>query len=889
MSELLEAFRHQARKGCPFVLVLGMSGCGKSSLVRAGLLPRLIRPGVIEGIGMWRRALMRPSDASGDLLDGLATSLLREHAIPELAVNGPEELGRLLRDSPAAVGPLIRSALSLASQEVMSNEKLPREPASRLILTIDQLEEIFTLERVTPSERKAFTAAIQALVQSGSVWGIATLRSDFYARLAEIPPLLELKEGEGQYDLMAPASAEIGRMIRQPAQMAGLQFEENKETEEQLDDVLRDAASANPEALPLLEFTLEELYKDRSRENVLTFTSYRGLGGLEGALARRAEEIFSNLPTEVQVALPSVLSALVAIRADDRSHTAGRRVPVGIATGTPECRKLVEAFIAARLFVADRADDGTEVVGIAREALLSHWKRIKDWIIRNEDLLRIRSRIAVAARLWEEQGRMRNFLLPTGKALDEGRRLLGTLRNVLSADEVEYIEASSGEALHRSRRKIAARASLVFAFLLLVGVGIYSWDAYFRVHTEYYTSFSKRWGQFEGVGPITREASNHRNISLEFLRRGRRGHVEEVRLVDGFGKCPMSPAVMYFGDNGIFGFDAQECRQVLEYQGNELKKQKAYGRSNLPLYELSYVTQNRALISGFGVGLLGKAMSGYVEFSRPLDGQNAGLDEEIRFYDLNNLLQFDQMGTCGERREFKKAIDGLATGLITDVTYLGYEDQPVTRYDGVRRKSVLYDDGGNRTEVDFFGPNGNRAMSNGKVARVIYDYENGSLAKTAFFALDTLKFPETELAKEMYEGWTMVYNSQGQVTVETHLGSEGKPAPNPATGYPKTTWEYRSPGKPDLRVLLGHGRKPLLHKVFRYAGRRLQTRKDDHQTTSEESYVGADNAPVVNNMGFGKMVSVFDKNDDMVQQRFYDLAGNPMSHKDSGCFMQTWG
>ncbi len=156
VSELLEALRHQAGKGCPFVLVLGMSGCGKSSLVRAGALPRLTGPGVIEGIGIWRRALMRPSDASGDLLHGLAISLMREQAIPELAVSGSEELGQLLRDSPASVGLLIRAALSQASQRIMSNENLLWEPSSRLILAVDQLEEIFTLERVGLFRAKGF-------------------------------------------------------------------------------------------------------------------------------------------------------------------------------------------------------------------------------------------------------------------------------------------------------------------------------------------------------------------------------------------------------------------------------------------------------------------------------------------------------------------------------------------------------------------------------------------------------------------------------------------------------------------------------------------------------------------------------------------------------------
>ncbi len=689
---------------------------------------------------------------------------------------------------------------------------------------------------------------------------------------------------------MPPAPAEIGQMIRRPARMAGLQFEENKETGERLDDVLLGAATGNTAALPLLEFTLEELYKERAQDNFLTFASYRDMGGLEGALARRAEQIFSSLAPGVQTALPDVLSALVAIKADDGSHVAGRRVPFGVAAGTAECRKLVEAFVDARLFVADKADDGTEVVSIAHEALLSQWDRAKEWIVRNEDLLRIRSRIAVAARLWEAQGKVRNFLLPAGKALDEGRKLLAALRNVLSAEEVEYIEASAGEAVQERRRTIAARASLVFALLLAAGLGLYYWDAFFRVHEEYYTTFAKRWGQFEGIGPITREAAKYREVSLEFIRRGSRGHVEEVRVVDGFGKCPAATGFMYF-DSGTFGFDSQECRQTLEYNGNEVKKQKAFGLGNRPLYELSYVAQNKALISEFGIGLSGKILSGYVEFTRPLYGQDAGLDKEIRFFDMNNFPVFDQMvGAYGEKREFKKEINGLMTGLITEVTYLGYTGQPMVRNDGVLRKSILYSEGrdgkevGNLREVIFWNPDGGAALWNQRFARATYNYENGRLVKSAYYGLDG----RDTLSKDMFEGWSWVYNSRGQIRQATYLGADGKPAPT-LGGYSKTTWDYDPDGNMTDEAFWGVDGRPAVDKAFLYAGRTWKTQKDADGTTKVESYKGVDGRPVANNMGYGMVVRVYDTNDDIVELRYYDVAGSPMGDTEQGCVKQTWG
>src|SRR5205807_8358126 len=131
--------------------------------------------------------------------------------------------------------------------------------------------------------------------------------SDFYPRCAEIPELVALKEGAGQYDLLPPTFAEIKQMIAYPARAAGLRFEVDPADGERLEDVLHEAAARDPEALPLLEFTLDELFKARTTEGVLTFAAYRRLGGLEGALTQRAEEVLTSLEPPVQAALPGLL------------------------------------------------------------------------------------------------------------------------------------------------------------------------------------------------------------------------------------------------------------------------------------------------------------------------------------------------------------------------------------------------------------------------------------------------------------------------------------------------------------------------------------------------------------------------------------------------------
>jgi hypothetical protein len=283
ITEVKDALVRQAANGCSFVLIFGVSGGGKSSLVRAGILPTITHPGVIEGIGLWRWTAFRPSSAAGDLFEGLALSLLAPTGLPELEAGGlgPGELAALFRETPQDVGTPLRAALERAAAAEAAREHLTRSPEARLVVVLDQLEELFTLEQVDEHEREGFVAVIAALARSGLVWVIATMRSDFYPHCAEIPELVALKEGAGQYDLLPPTSGEIAQMIRQPTRAAGLRFEVDPKSGERLDDLLHAAAASDPNALPLLEFTLDELFNRRTPDDILTFAAYDHLGRLE--------------------------------------------------------------------------------------------------------------------------------------------------------------------------------------------------------------------------------------------------------------------------------------------------------------------------------------------------------------------------------------------------------------------------------------------------------------------------------------------------------------------------------------------------------------------------------------------------------------------------------
>lgn len=462
-EDIINQLRKQHEKGHPFVIVMGMSGSGKSSVVHAGVLPLMIQPGVIEGVSEWRRAVMKPSDNGGKLLETLAQALTDTAGLPELIDDDTSlvSFSAQCATQPQAAAAVVLSELkqlgklNMAAQaERLKAGSDTTEPASpsaykvNLVLVIDQLEEMFTHTSIDDAQREAFVAALDALCRTGRVWVIATLRSDFYVQASELRSLEALRKGDGQIDLFPPTSNEISQMIRLPAYAAGLSFEENTATGARLDDMLRDAAATQEGSLPLLQFTLSELYKLRGEDGTLTQQAYTDLGGLEGALASTAEEAFNALPEASKSAFGFVFRQLVHLSAAGESYTKARpaMAPLLAKSGV---KAFVDAFVARRLFIVDQDELQQPVVSIAHEALIKAWPRLVQWLAHDQELLRMRSRLSYACSRWHEAGADEQLLLNSGKPLEEAE--------ILTAEEGIFLSDSEREFVSQSRRKMQAR------------------------------------------------------------------------------------------------------------------------------------------------------------------------------------------------------------------------------------------------------------------------------------------------------------------------------------------------------------------------------------------------------------------------------------------------
>ncbi len=501
IAEALAALKVNQAAGHAFLLIYGGSGYGKSSLMKAGLAPRLMAEGYLPQVGTWCGCGLRPVEGDSPPLETLARALVE--ALPDLAKlrdtsagAAPEpppapapaqqakgKRGKKHRQPPpkpkpvAAVSPALwdsaRLARTMGKREDLLfaiaaiTAALDRASAGKpahLLILVDQLEEIFTARGITAEMQDTWFHVLAALAMTGRIWVVATMRSEFFPRVPEHKDLFQLVRHGGGYILSPPELPELHQIIRYPALSAGLQFERHPGTGRDLSEqIYQDAADAG-DALPLLEFTLEELYQ-RRRENVLTWSAYEELGGLSGAIARRAQETYDALPSEARrEAARQIFGELVTLDAGNEGPATRRRARKEILyKAHPGAPGFVDAFVNAKLLVTGE-EHGIAVVSLAHEALITHWPVLKQWIEDHRDLLLARRRLEDATRLWSTGGKPGKFLLTEGR-LSEAERVVSCGVFAITPEEAELVALSQKRAKRKLR--VFQGATVVFAGLAI--------------------------------------------------------------------------------------------------------------------------------------------------------------------------------------------------------------------------------------------------------------------------------------------------------------------------------------------------------------------------------------------------------------------------------------
>jgi WD40 repeat protein/class 3 adenylate cyclase len=420
-------------------VIIGASGSGKSSLVRAGLVPAIKKAGELvdgtktpEGSANWQIHIITPAEHP---LEALAIELTRDSESVTAAATLVDDLSK----DP-------RSLYFFLARRAQINN------ATHTLLVIDQFEELFTLCR-DQFEREAFIDNLLTALTppslplgderrgKGNMTLILTLRADFYAHLAQYPEMRDAVAQQQEY--IGPMTSEELRLaIEEPARRGRWEFEPGL-----VDLILRDVGD-EPGALPLLSHALLETWKRRAG-HTLTLKGYADAGGVRGAIAHTAENVFQNLSLDEQAIMRNILLRLTEFGegTEDTRRRASFDELMSSAEDADEVRTVLNKLAEARLVTL--SEDTAEV---AHEALIREWPQLREWLSQDREGNILHRHLTEAAQEWELLGRDSDSVY-RGARLAQANEWSALNHNALNAREKMFLEASNQQARQEEQER----------------------------------------------------------------------------------------------------------------------------------------------------------------------------------------------------------------------------------------------------------------------------------------------------------------------------------------------------------------------------------------------------------------------------------------------------
>ncbi|CAN5911531.1 serine/threonine-protein kinase [soil metagenome] len=436
----------------PLLAVVGPSGIGKSSFVRAGVVPALK-----SGGEQWETIVIRPGR---DPLAALANVLQPMVATATNLSDEMDEQRKLvdtLRKEPGHLGHVLRGRA--------------RRDNRRLMVFVDQFEELFT-NVSNPADRAAFMASLSAVADDATspLRVVISIRADFLDRVAEDPQFLaELQQG---LFFLGPIDTEgLREAIVAPAEMAGFKFE----TSTTVDDMISNLQHT-PGALPLLQFTASKLWEAREKgRKQLTHSSYTAMGGVTGALASHADRVINDIGG---AKAPLVRSILLRLVSPERTRAI---VPLAelrdLSREVGEVQRLVDQMVDARLLVVQTLEGNKgSTVELVHESLVHSWPTLRRWLDENEGDAELSEQLRQAAKQWALKSRDPG-LLWRGDMVLEARKFQARYKGTLTQDERSFLDTVVNYDTQQARRKrtlviagFAALGAIVVAALFLLAI-----------------------------------------------------------------------------------------------------------------------------------------------------------------------------------------------------------------------------------------------------------------------------------------------------------------------------------------------------------------------------------------------------------------------------------
>lgn len=422
IKRLLSALENQR-----FIAVIGPSGSGKSSVVKAGLIP-VVRKGQIEGSDNWYVTDMTPGAHPFEELETALMGISANPAVP---------FALIFKQSDNGISETVKLALPT--------------PDSQLVLVIDQFEELFTMVESEEERARFLNGLLMAVNDPESCLRlIITLRADFYDRPLLYPGFGELVR-EHMETVMPLSRNELEEVIAYPIAASGALMEAG------LSELIISDVEEQPGALPLLQYALTELF-ERHENGTLTSHAYKEIGGVLGALAGRAEEVFRGLDRELQAVARQLFLRLISL--GEGSNDTRRRVSREELTAfdNQQLNAVLDAFGKARLLTFDRDPiTRTPTVEVAHEALIHRWTMLRDWIETSREDIRLHRRLMSETQDWLGAKRDAGFLV-TDSRLEQYDNWSKTTDIILNENEKAYLSAALERRYEERKRDEARKA-----------------------------------------------------------------------------------------------------------------------------------------------------------------------------------------------------------------------------------------------------------------------------------------------------------------------------------------------------------------------------------------------------------------------------------------------
>lgn len=430
-----------------FLAVLGPSGSGKSSVVQAGLIPHLRDNSLVT--------LFTPQERP---IEELAFALRK--CYPENHMSPVEQLIKRLKESGENI-------------HYIAREILENDDKKNLVIVIDQFEELFTQTRSEEERRQFIFAVLHAVeVSKGPVKIILTIRSDFMGKCAFYPDL-NMYVSDYFFQVEPMSEEELRSAIEEPARKVRLHFEEGL-----VNRILKDVKGA-PAELPLLEHALLELY-DRRKGNQLTSQAYDEIGGIEGALVKRAESEYEKLDDFKK----EILRKMFVLRlvqsgegTEDTRRKATKDELLAIGGDSRIAEEVLNQWTNARLITVTRdLIRQKDMVEVAHEALIRKWDRIQAWMAEHREEARQMGILRQAALEWQQADKKKDYLFQ-GVRLIQMESNLKSYSGDLTKPEIEFVNAciSRREALEKEKKKKQKKKLLAaWSFVIVILMALVS-------------------------------------------------------------------------------------------------------------------------------------------------------------------------------------------------------------------------------------------------------------------------------------------------------------------------------------------------------------------------------------------------------------------------------